>query len=95
MQQQLFTNNDLRKLIIPLMAERTLAISVVFFDTLMVTSYEEAAVSGVSLVDSVNTLLIQILVALAAGGSVVYSPNISATKRMTIQSLQQHSLCCL
>lgn len=73
MKELLFTKEDLRKLIIPLMIEQTLAISIGLFDTLMVSSCGEAAVSGVSLVDSISVLLIQILSALATGGAVVCS----------------------
>ena len=73
MEQPLFTKADLKKLIIPLMIEQTLAISIGLFDTLMVSSCGEAAVSGVSLVDSISVLLIQILSALATGGAVVCS----------------------
>lgn len=73
MEQPLFTKEDLKKLIIPLILEQTLAISIGLFDTLMVSSCGEAAVSGVSLVDSISTLLIQILSALATGGAVVCS----------------------
>lgn len=73
MEHLLFTRQDLKKLIIPLMIEQTLAISIGLFDTLMVSSCGEAAVSGVSLVDSISVLLIQILSALATGGAVVCS----------------------
>lgn len=69
----LFTKEDLKKLIIPLIIEQTLAISIGLFDMLMVSSCGEAAVSGVSLVDSISVLLIQILSALATGGAVVCS----------------------
>lgn len=69
----LFTKADLKKLIIPLVIEQILAISIGLFDTLMVSSCGEAAVSGVSLVDSISVLLIQILSALATGGAVVCS----------------------
>lgn len=73
MEQLLFTKEDLKKLIIPLIIEQTLAISIGLFDTLMVSSCGEAAVSGVSLVDSISVLLIQVLSALATGGAVVCS----------------------
>lgn len=55
------------------MIEQTLAISIGLFDTLMVSSCGEAAVSSVSLVDSISVLLIQIMSALATGGAVVCS----------------------
>jgi Na+-driven multidrug efflux pump len=42
-------------------------------DTLMVAGVGEAAVSSVSLVDSLNILIIQILSALATGGAVIAS----------------------
>ncbi len=42
-------------------------------DTLMVSGVGEAAVSSVSLVDSLNILIIQILSALATGGAVIAS----------------------
>ena len=80
MVDRLFSRKDLRKLIIPLVIEQLLAISIGLFDTLMVSSCGEAAVSGVSLVDSISVLLIQILSALATGGAVVCSQYIG--KRM-------------
>ena len=70
---RLFSREDIRKLIIPLVIEQLLAVSIGLVDTLMVSSCGEAAVSGVSLVDSISVLLIQILSALATGGAVVCS----------------------
>ena len=73
MESLLFTREDLKKLIVPLIIEQALALSIGLFDTLMVSSCGEAAVSGVSLVDSFNTLMIQVMSALATGGAVVTS----------------------
>lgn len=67
----LFTNNDLKKLIIPLIIEQILAIAVGLADSLMVASAGEAAVSAVSLVDTVFVLLINLFAALATGGAVI------------------------
>ena len=72
-QQKLFSRQMLRKLIVPLIIEQFLAMAVGMADTVMVTSAGEAAVSGISLVDSINILLIQIFSALATGGAVVVS----------------------
>lgn len=67
----LFSNKDLKKLIIPLIIEQLLAITVGFADTIMVSNVGEAAVSAVSLVDTINILLINIFAALGTGGAVV------------------------
>lgn len=67
----LFTKQDLRKLIVPLIIEQILIIMVGFADTVMIAGVGEAAVSGVSLVDTVNILIINIFTALATGGAVV------------------------
>ena len=69
--QPLFTRRQLTALLLPLIAEQALSVTIGLADTLMVSSVGEAAVSGVSLVDSFNTLMIQIMSALATGGAVV------------------------
>ncbi len=68
-----FTGRQLVALLLPLIAEQTLSVTIGLADTLMVSSVGEAAVSGVSLVDTFNTLMLQIMAALATGGAVVTS----------------------
>lgn len=67
----MFTRRDLIKLLAPLIAEQVLAVLVGMVDVVMVAAVGEAAVSGVSLVDSISIFIIQILAALATGGAVI------------------------
>lgn len=67
----IFTNRDLTRLMIPLVIEQLLLMTVGMADTMMVTTAGEAVVSGVSLVDSINILIINIFSALSTGGAVV------------------------
>lgn len=69
----LFSNQDLKRLIVPLIVEQILAVTVGMVDTMMVSSAGEAATSGVSLVDMINTLLINVFAAVSTGGAVVAS----------------------
>lgn len=69
----LFSGPDLRKLLVPLVFEQLLMMLVGVVNTVMVSHVGEAAVSGVSLVDMINQLIIQILEALATGGAVIAS----------------------
>ncbi len=67
----MFSRKDLIKLLAPLIVEQILAVLVGMADVVMVAAVGEAAVSGVSLVDSISMLIIQMLAALATGGAVV------------------------
>lgn len=69
----LFSGKDLKKLIVPLIIEQTLAMTVGMADTMMIASRGEAAMSGVSIVDSIAVLMIGLFGALATGGAVVAS----------------------
>ena len=66
-----FSDRDLRRLIVPLVIEQLLAITVGLFDSVMVSHVGEAAISAVSLVDTVNVLLVNAFSALATGGAVI------------------------
>lgn len=68
--KEIFSGKQLRVLIIPLILEQILGITVGFADSVMVSSAGEAAVSGVSLVDTINILLVNIFCSLATGGAV-------------------------
>lgn len=74
----LFSRKDLFTIIAPLMVEQLLSITIGMLDTVMVASAGQAAVSGVSLVDSLNLLLIYIFSALATGGAVISSQFLGA-----------------
>ncbi len=77
----MYSSRALTKLIGPLIAERFLAVTIGMADTVMVSSVNEAAISGVSIVDAINYLLIQIFAALATGGTVVVSQYLGSKKR--------------
>lgn len=66
-----FSGRDLRRLIFPLVIEQLLAITVGLLDSVMVSQVGEAAISAVSLVDTVNVLLVNAFSALATGGAAI------------------------
>ncbi len=67
----LFSNKDIFKIITPILIQQLLSILIGMVDSVMVSSVGESAVSGVSLVDTVNVLAINFFSALAAGGAIV------------------------
>ena len=78
--ERLFTNRQLLTLLWPLIIEQMLEILVGMADTVMVSSVGEAAISGVSLVDMINQLIITLFGALATGGAVVTSQHLGAKR---------------
>ncbi len=69
----LFSKRDLCKLIIPLVLQQILSTMTGTINSMMVSRAGDAAVSGISLVNTVDLLLIIIFTAVTTGGSVVVS----------------------
>jgi Na+-driven multidrug efflux pump len=69
----IFSGRDLFKIIFPLIIQQILSITIGTADSMMVAHAGEAAVSGVSLVNTLDTLLVLVFTSLVSGGSVVVS----------------------
>lgn len=89
----MFSNRELKKLIVPLIIEQILAVTVGMADVMMVSRVGEAAVSGVSLVDMINVLIINIFAALATGGAVITEQYIGKKSRIWL-AVQSTSCFC-
>lgn len=70
-QKHLFSNKMLKTILVPVILEQLLNSFMGTADTMMVSNVGSAAISAVSLVDSINVLLIQAFSALAAGGTII------------------------
>ena len=66
----LFSKRDLFRLVLPMMLQQVLTITVGTVDSMMVASAGEAAVSGVSLVGTLDVLLVLVFTSLVTGGTV-------------------------
>lgn len=69
----MFSKQSLRQLLFPLMLQQLLSSFMGMADTMMVSRVGSAAISAVSLVDSINVLMIELLSALATGGTIICS----------------------
>ena len=77
----MFSKRDIKRLLIPLIIEQLLQALMGMADTMMVANVGETAVSGVALVDSVNTLILYLFSALATGGTIVCSQYLGRSDR--------------
>lgn len=104
----MFSKTDLKRLLIPLIIEQALAVTIGVADTVMVAVVGEHVVSGVSVVDAINVLLVQVFAALATGGAIVvaqyvgrgdHKPAREAAKQlvmvMTVLGLLFAAVCCI
>ncbi len=87
--EMLFSAYDLKQLLIPLLAEQFLVVLIGMMDTVMVSSCGEQAMSGVSLVDSINVLLIGVFSALATGGAVLVSQHLGKKQIEAAQAAEK------
>ena len=71
MNDHIFSNRKLILLLIPMIAEQFLNSLMGMADSMMVSNVGAAALSGVSLVDSINNLVVQTFAALATGGVII------------------------
>lgn len=78
---EVFSNQKLKEMIVPLFFEQLLVMLVGMADTLVISHAGEAAVSGVSLVNQFNTIFIYLFTALASGGAVVISQYIGRSAK--------------
>ena len=69
----LFSNRDLVRLAIPLILQQILSVTIGAIDTVMVAAAGETVVSGVSLISTLDTMLVLIFSSMVTGGSVVVS----------------------
>lgn len=79
-ENRLFSNKALITLLIPLVVEQALNMLVGLCDGVMVSAAGEAAISGVSLVDMINLIILTVFAGLATGGAVVASQFLGAKK---------------
>lgn len=92
--KEIFSGKQLRLLILPLIMEQVLGIAVGLADSIMVSSAGEAAVSGVSLVDSINILLINLFCSLSTGGAVVAAHHLGENQKgRAVKTADQLLLC--
>ena len=84
----MFTNQDLKKLIIPLFLEQLLVALVGIADVFVIGFVGEAAVSGVSLVNAFNMIFINLFTALAS------ERRTRSRRERHLPSFRRHRYCC-
>jgi len=88
----LFTKRQIVNIAVPLFIQYMLGMLVGIVDTMMVSSAGEATVSGVSLVNSLDSMLVMVFASLVTGGSVVVAQMIGARELPRAQSAAKQLL---
>lgn len=82
----MYSNKDLRKLLIPLIIDQLLMSLIGLVDTVMVSTVNAASLSAVSLVDSINMLVLCLFSALAVGGTIVCSQYLGLGDKKSVKN---------
>ncbi len=90
-----FSNKKLILIVIPVLLENILGITVGMVDTLMVSTLGEGAVSGVSLINSINFLLMSIFMTIATGGYVVISQYLGKADKENSCKTSEQLMCVI
>jgi len=77
----MFDNRALVALLVPIVVEQFLNSFMGMVDTMMVSNVGSYAITAVSLVDSINNLIIQVFAAMATGASIICSQYLGARDR--------------
>ena len=91
----LFSNQDLLRLLLPLIIEQLFTALMGTADTMMVARVGDAAVSGVSLVDSVNNLMLMLFTATATGGTIACAQFLGAHDQQGANRAARQVLLCV
>lgn len=94
LREKLFSNRQIRQMLIPLFIEQILVVLLGLADTFMVSFVGEAAVSGVALVDQFNLIFLYLSIALGAGGAVIVSQYLGAGDRAAGNLAASQMLAC-
>ncbi|MGI6687098.1 MAG: MATE family efflux transporter [Christensenellales bacterium] len=77
----LFSRKKIQKLLIPLIFEQFMIVLVGLVDTMLLSHVAESALAAFSLVDNLNLLLMQVFMAVGAGGSIIAAQYIGKSDR--------------
>ncbi len=91
----MFSKKDLWKLILPLIFQHILSVLTGTINTIMVSRAGDAAVSGVSLITTLDNLLIIAFTAVVTGGSVVVSQAIGRQDTKLMHNSSKQLLYCV
>lgn len=91
-EERIFSNKGIMKIIVPMFIQQLLSITVGMADSMMVSYAGEAAVSGVSLVNTLDNMLIVFFTALVSGGSVVVAQALGSKERKKVTEVAKQLL---